>query len=51
MVDLLWNIMTIFGTQLLVPLICLYITFDFIGSLLFNKRQEMILCYILFLVF
>lgn len=37
MVEVFWNIMIQLG-QLVVPLIAIYITFDFIGSLLFNKR-------------
>ncbi len=37
MVNILWSLMTSFG-KLLVPLIALYICFDFIGMLLFNKR-------------
>lgn len=38
MIDLLWLLMEIIFKSLLVPLISLYICFDFIGMLLFNKR-------------
>lgn len=38
MIELLWLLMTKIFTSLLVPLISLYICFDFIGMLLFNKR-------------
>lgn len=37
MIDLLWTLMIQFG-KLIVPLIALYVCFDFIGMLLFNKR-------------
>lgn len=37
MVDIFWNIMTQLA-QLIVPLIGFYVIFDFIGSILFNKR-------------
>lgn len=38
MVDLLWLLMTKVFNELFVPLVVLYICFDFIGMLLFNKR-------------
>lgn len=37
MIDLLWLLLLQFG-KLIPSLIALYITFDFIGMLLFNKR-------------
>lgn len=37
MVDIFWNIMSKL-TELIVPLVGIYVCFDFIGSLLFNKR-------------
>lgn len=49
MVDIFWNIMSRL-TELIVPLVAIYITFDFIGSILFNKRQEVFLCCIFYQV-
>lgn len=37
MIDIFWLIMERLGT-LIVPLIALYVLFDLMGSLLFNKR-------------
>lgn len=37
MVDIFWTIMSKM-VELIVPLIGIYATFDFIGSILFNKR-------------
>ena len=37
MVDIFWHIM-IQLVYLIVPLVGIYVTFDFIGSILFNKR-------------
>lgn len=37
MLDIFWNVMAQLA-QLVVPLIGIYATFDFIGSILFNKR-------------
>lgn len=37
MVDVFWNIMAKL-VDLIVPLIGIYTIFDFIGSILFNKR-------------
>ena len=37
MVDIFWQIMSQL-IELVVPLIAIYVLFDFIGSILFNKR-------------
>lgn len=37
MIDIFWQIMTKLGF-LIVPLLALYVLFDLIGSLLFNKK-------------
>ena len=38
MVNIFWNIMSQL-VQMIVPLVGIYAIFDFIGSVLFNKRQ------------
>ena len=38
MIDIFWQIMTTIFSSLLVPLVALYVLFDLIGALLFNKR-------------
>lgn len=38
MVQCAWDVLTHFTLNLLAPCICLLIVFDFIGSLIFNKR-------------
>lgn len=38
MIDIFWQIMINIFNSLLVPLVALYVLFDLIGSLLFNKR-------------
>lgn len=37
MIDIFWQIMTSLG-KLVVPLLALYVLFDLMGALLFNKR-------------
>lgn len=37
MVNIFWDIMAKM-TTLIVPLVGIYVTFDFIGTILFNKR-------------
>lgn len=37
MIEIFWQIMTKLGL-LIIPLLALYVLFDLIGSLLFNKR-------------
>lgn len=38
MIDIFWIIMERVFSQLLIPVLCLYVLFDLMGSLLFNKR-------------
>lgn len=37
MINIFWQIMTSLGT-LIIPLLALYVLFDLMGALLFNKR-------------
>ena len=37
MIDIFWDIMASFG-KLIIPILALYVLFDLMGSLLFNKR-------------
>lgn len=38
MIDILWQLMTTLGKAYLGPCIALYVVFDMLGMLLFNKR-------------
>lgn len=37
MIDIFWQIMTSFG-KLIIPILALYVLFDLMGTLIFNKR-------------
>lgn len=38
MIEIVWLILTRVASELLIPFICIYIVFDLLGTLLFNKR-------------